>query len=140
MAYKQRAVVPLVDRLFAKVDAGGDCWLWTGGKSKAGYGTISRGRLADGHVYAHRAAYEILVGPIPDGLVLDHLCRVRHCCNPDHLEPVSIGTNVDRGSRRLPKNHCARDHEMTPENTYLNSGKRTCRECVRIKKRERAAR
>jgi hypothetical protein len=98
--YKLRAVVPLSERLFPKVDAEGDCWLWTSSRSAAGYGVIGRGRRGDGVAYVHRAVYEILVGPVPVGLVLDHLCRVRHCCNPDHLEPVSIGVNVERGARR----------------------------------------
>jgi hypothetical protein len=77
------------------VDAEGDCWLWTGVKNKAGYGE---------HYYpyrrkamAHRYIYELLVGPIPAGLPLDHLCRVPACVNPDHLEPVTVGENTRRG-------------------------------------------
>lgn len=132
--------VPLAERLFARVDAEGDCWLWTGARTAAGYGVIGRGVRSEGTAYVHRAAYELLVGPVPDGLVLDHLCRVRHCCNPDHVEPVSVGINVERGIRRRLNEHCKRNHRMTPENTYFNNGKRICRECVRVRKQERNAR
>jgi len=136
MAYKQRAVVPLADRLFARIDAEGDCWLWTGSSTSGGYGSIGRGRRGEGEIYTHRAVYELLVGPIPDGLVLDHLCRVPLCCNPDHLEPVPQAENIARGTRRLPLTRCKRDHEMTAENTYLNNGRRFCRECIRVRKQE----
>ena len=88
---------PLADRLFSRIDADGPCWLFQGGLTKDGYGVIGRGRRGEGSVYAHRAAWELLVGPIPDGLEIDHLCRVRSCCNPDHLEPVTRKTNVNRG-------------------------------------------
>jgi hypothetical protein len=70
------------------------CWIWQRAKMKAGYGET----CVDGEVvYAHRVAYELFVGPIPDGLVLDHLCRVRECLNPAHLEPVTDMENRRRG-------------------------------------------
>lgn len=72
----------------------GDCWEWTGSLTQAGYGHMS----VDGKLdYTHRIVWELLVGPIPEGLVIDHLCRNRACCNPDHLEPVEQAVNVRRG-------------------------------------------
>lgn len=75
------------------------CWIWTGGKTRGGYGQftpITTGPEAKTWK-AHRFAYDIMVGPIPDGLQLDHLCRVRHCVNPEHLEPVTAQVNTLRG-------------------------------------------
>ena len=69
------------------------CWLWIGKTRKDGYGVLS---LFGGFGYAHRVSYELLVGPIPDGLVIDHLCRIRCCVNPDHLEPVTSRENLAR--------------------------------------------
>lgn len=92
-------VTPLLDRILRRVEVG-DCWTWLGAKTGAGYGAIGAGRRTGGTVYVHRATYLLLVGPIPTGLELDHLCRNRACCNPDHLEPVTRQTNVDRGARR----------------------------------------
>jgi hypothetical protein len=84
----------LEDRLAALIDASGDCWEWTGTITAQGYGQLrANGRLQK----AHRFVYEWLVGPIPDGLTLDHLCRNRRCVNPEHMEPVSLQTNLARG-------------------------------------------
>lgn len=110
--YPTRAVVPLADRLFPKLDASGPCWLWTGALNRYGYGHISRGRRL-GAVRVHRAVWELLVGPIADGLELDHVCRVRHCCNPDHLEPVTRAVNVARGARRAGTARPKGRHERT---------------------------
>jgi hypothetical protein len=83
--------------------------------------------------YVHRVVWEILVGPIPAGADMDHLCRVRACCNPDHLEPVSRAVNVARGSARAgaPRHtECPNGHLLTPENTARNGrSRRTCRTC-----------
>src|SRR6266496_2265386 len=91
----------LVTRFWAKVDRSGGsraCWLWTGKTGRDGYGRIGLGgRGALVRVRAHRFAYELLIGPIPDGLQIDHLCRVRHCVNPAHLEPVTQRENILRG-------------------------------------------
>lgn len=83
-----------LDRLERKTDrTSSDCWLWLGGCFKSGYGRISyRGQPA----YAHRISYLLHRGQIPEGLELDHLCRIRHCCNPDHLEPVTHRENLMR--------------------------------------------
>lgn len=104
------------ERFWAKVNKTETCWLWTA-VIVGGYGKF----WLDRHVGAHRFCYELLVGPVPDGLVLDHLCRVRHCVNPDHLEPVTHRENVSRGvgptAINSQKTHCKRGHPFTKENT-----------------------
>lgn len=107
------------------------CWEWLGGLKLEGYGHFQR-------QYTHRLSYETTRGLIPDGLHIDHLCRNRRCFNPDHLEAVPQGVNTARGqcptAITVRTNRCQRGHEFTPENTYIvpSSGKRRCRECVRI--------
>lgn len=82
------------DRLWSKVNKTDTCWLWTAATEK-GYGLYRHdGRLSK----AHRVVYELLVGPVPTGLDLDHLCRVRNCVNPAHLEPVTRAVNLRRGA------------------------------------------
>jgi len=83
--------IPLDQQFWNKVDAGGDCWEWVAAKTSLGYGSF-KGKGA--HIWA----WNHLVGPVPDGLELDHLCRVRHCVNPDHLEPVTHAENTRRGA------------------------------------------
>lgn len=119
-------------KFWSRVDTGGECWLWKGPLQKHGYGAIG-GRLA------HRVAYELLKGPIPEGLQLDHLCRVRPCVNPEHLEPVTPKTNCLRGfgpgGLNAQKTHCPRGHEYSDANTYVRTGRlpaRGCRACNRI--------
>jgi len=127
----------IVQRFWAKVDKDvpGGCWLWTASLDRYGYGqfnprphiTITRG--------AHRYAYELIIGPIPAQLTLDHLCRVRHCVNPDHLEPVSMKENVLRGigltAKQARLTHCKRGHPFDLFNTYHapNDDRRYCRQC-----------
>lgn len=124
---------PPDERFWAKVDKTDTCWLWTAYISPDGYGRFDRLR-AMGEQSAHRIAYVLLVGPIPDGLELDHLCRVRHCVNPLHLEAVTHAENVRRGRSGAhlgERTHCPRGHEYTRENTYVHRNKRSCRECRR---------
>ena len=88
-------------------------------------------------IHAHRAAYELLVGPVPTGMHLDHLCRNRWCSNPAHCEPVSIGENLRRGNGptglNARKAHCLRGHPFDDANTHINQdGTRRCRECARL--------
>lgn len=124
-------LTPAVDRTFAKVSYRQGCWEFTGGKDRLGYGRVNNRPNSD---LAHRIVYEALVGPIPDGYVLDHLCRNPSCVNPTHLEPVPFRENIDRGANKRDHAHCARGHEYTPENTRRVAGphpKRVCAECKR---------
>ncbi len=119
--------LPVADKWSAYVARTAGCWLWTGSRAGgSGYGHFTHDGVT---LLAHRFAYEHLVGPIPDGLHLDHLCRVRHCVNPAHLEPVTPKENVFRalGGRT----HCKYGHEFTPENTYRapKTGRRSCVAC-----------
>jgi hypothetical protein len=137
---EERAVTTpeTIARFWSRVDKSGPCWLWTAGRNGDGYGYATFNKV---NVGAHRMAYFLTRGPIPEGLHLDHLCRVRSCVNPDHLEPVTNGENIIRGvspwaiNRR--KSACKRGHPFTPENTLANSkGGRTCRECERARQRK----
>lgn len=111
--------------------------MWVGGKTKRGYGQF---QINKKRVLAHRWLYERWVGPIPEGLELDHLCRRPACVNPDHLEAVTHQENVARGlagtnsanNANRAKTHCPRDHEYTEENTRWYRDMRYCRECKRI--------
>ena len=130
------------ERFWAKVQREGDaqCWLFLGSRTR-GYGKFYNGGK---YTYAHRYAYELLVGPIPDELQLDHLCRVRHCVNPAHLEAVTHQVNGLRGTSPLADNarktECVRGHPFDDENTYRDpKGRRQCRACSREKDRRRYA-
>ena len=99
------------------------CWLWTGTLGPGGYGRLRHSELRKS-VAAHRFAYELLVGPIPEGLQIDHLCRVHGCVNPAHLEPVTGKENQHRGFSfagiNHRKTHCPRNHPLSGENLYIN--------------------
>ena len=118
-------------------------WLWNDPPGTEGYAQVHyNGRSR----HVHRLMYELLVGAVPEGLVLDHLCRERTCVRPDHLEPVTNRENILRGvspsARNAVKTHCVHGHEFTQENTYAYTrlGKRECRTCKRIRARHRRAR
>ena len=108
------------------------CWLWEGYVDQLGYG---RAKWEGKQVKVHRAAYEAAKGPIPPGLEIDHLCSVRNCYNPAHLEAVTHAENVRRGRAGefwAAKTHCPQDHEYSPENTFINKkGARVCLTCKR---------
>jgi hypothetical protein len=144
MRYGRLNLLTTEDRFWAKVDKSGDCWLWTGAKNEAGYGRVT---IRSQGLYAHRVAFEWMVGPIPAGFTLDHLCRVHACVNPEHLEPVSQSENVLRGlspeiarARQLSKTHCPSGHPYDELNTYIRpSGGRECRTCAKHARKRSAA-
>ena len=124
-------------RFWSKVDKSGDCWVWTGTRDVQGYGKFWGGQEK---VLAHRVAYELLVGPIPADLVVDHLCFNPPCVNPRHLRVVTRLDNSLR-QRSALKTHCINGHAYDEANTYFRvNGRRDCRPCIRIRVRRYQAR
>lgn len=130
----------VVGRLRAKTASSpGGCWLWMGSLDEHGYGQAQfRGRLG----FAHRVAYTLYRGEIPDGLELDHLCRVTACINPWHLEAVTHKENLRRSpllaeirAKRLAITHCPHGHPYDVANTYIYKGRRNCRACGNLRRR-----
>lgn len=122
------------------------CWIWMAALMNEGYGIIE---INKEHALAHRVSYETFVGPIPEGLHIDHLCRVRCCVNPKHLEPVTCAENLRRGivtteaarkistANRKMKTHCPHGHQYTAENTRVYRGSRFCRACNTLQSKQR---
>lgn len=137
MAFNMRHL-SLRERLLVQtvIDLETGCWEWQGWKHRQGYGRV---RKQYKRLLAHRASYEEFVGPIPDGLCLDHLCCNTSCINPAHLEPVTLKENIQRGQlgettrkRQLAKKHCPKGHPYSGDNLYIApDGSRHCRICRR---------
>ena len=143
----KRVYPPLKERFWSKVEKTSTCWIWTGARNNIGYGSFYMGALrpvgVQRLVTAHRFAYELLVGLIPDGCDLDHLCRVRACVRPSHLEPVSHQENIRRGlagatvaARQRAKTHCPHGHLYVATNVTKH-GHRFCIECRQAYDRKR---
>lgn len=125
----------LLERVMPIPECG--CWVWLGAWSPQGYGTVCFKKRT---YRAHRVSYELFRGPIPSPLVIDHLCRVRCCINPDHLEVVTNRENTLRGvsptALNKRKMECPLGHPYTFANTYVSpAGERNCRECNKIQSR-----
>lgn len=126
-----------VDRWMRRsVTPDGDCWIWTGSRTRNGYGQLG---IHGARYMAHRAFYMYFVGEIPEGLDLDHLCRNRACVNPWHLDPVTRSVNLLRGDTE--RTHfssrvaCPQGHLYDEANTAIRRGRRCCRECERARAR-----
>lgn len=142
---KATSLLPYVNdqalrRFWSKVDTSGDCWLWTGKTPSSGYAVFAIGHKRQG---AHRFLYELTNGPLPDTLVLDHLCRTPLCVRPDHLEPVTQRENLARGMSptaiAVRDGLCHRGHSLTDEaNLWIGpTGERKCRACSQVVRKER---
>lgn len=133
------SVKNLPERIESKIGrSNGDCWLWLSAFTKSGYGTIwwnGKSRRA------HRVIYELLVGPISEGMQLDHLCRNRSCVNPSHLEPVTNLENIRRGDAGINskrKTHCPNGHVYDEGNIRIDGeGYRSCRVCYNMRRNRR---
>lgn len=136
-------MTPLQERIFNSSipEPNSGCWLWTGAVTKDGYGRVG---VCGVNRHAHRVAYEAFIAPIPEGLTIDHLCRVRCCVNPQHMEPVSLLENIRRGDQKLKGwrariTHCPKGHPYSGQNTsivvYRGRTSRVCIACRRANRR-----
>lgn len=137
-ATKKRKRIPLEERLWGKVELHDDCWIWTGAKTKSGYGNIGTSYKPHSNLCAHRAGYELLLEEVDPSLDLDHLCRNAACCNPFHLEPVPHCINVSRGKNGtiFRTGRCRKGHIMVGDNirrvVVNGKPKNRCRTCDQI--------
>ena len=142
------------DTFFALIEQKPGCWRWLGTKDPNGYSRYGNGDYTDGTTLVHRIAYRLVIGDIPEGHDLDHVCHSdsactkgrrcphRGCPNPHHLEPVTHYVNMRRGSQ-ANQTHCKHGHELSGDNLVIrerNNGKghtyRQCRACLRIRAKE----
>lgn len=136
------AYPPLLQSILDAGYSADECWPWPGAVDRQGYGKAT---LNMKQTTAHRVVYQRLVGPIPAGLQLDHLCRNPPCVNPAHLEPVTAWENTLRSpiapsALNSKKTHCKHGHEFTEENTYRYKTFRYCRTCSRLSRARARAR
>lgn len=137
----------VIDRLEQRImrDPNSGCWIWTGTLNPYGYGVIVVGKK---NKQAHRLMFELARGPIPDGLVIDHLCRNRCCVNPQHLEPVSAAENTRRAriagrpeDTRFDDSVCKYGHRLTQDNIFVGkNGYPVCKACKRLAQHKTRAR
>lgn len=129
-----------IERFWSNVVEVDGCWEWQGYRNRAGYGQITWSRQG---ILAHRHAYALTYGPIPDGMVIDHLCRNPPCIRPDHMEPVTIAENSLRGKPGIRPTHCPHGHPYVGDNVYYRFPERqrwpVCRVCARAQRRARRA-
>jgi hypothetical protein len=131
-------MIPIERRITSKIEVDESCWNWLGFHDRDGYGRFSLDPKTQRG--AHRVVYELVRGPIPEGMVIDHLCRNRGCVNPDHMEVVTPVVNSNRQeSHNALKTHCPQGHEYSEGNTIKQQGKygtqRVCRECHNFNRR-----
>lgn len=131
---------PLLDRISEQITrTPTGCWQWNGWTNQHGYGRVGAGGRGGASLLVHRVLFEIVAGPIPAGLELDHLCRNHRCVNPAHLEPVTHAENMRRGATAT-KTHCVNGHAFDEINTAIHNGARRCRSCHRTGERLRRIR
>jgi len=134
-----RGRMTTIDRFWQKVNKTSGCWFWTGALTWNGYGRFHNPALKTNRkqTRAYIFAWELQYGPKKKDMDLDHLCKVRHCCNPDHLEMVTRHVNLLRGEK-CQRTHCPQGHAYTPENTFIPKGRtdRNCRTCKRHRDRK----
>lgn len=124
--------IPLIAE---KITPSSECWIWTASRKQNGYAQYNTGGR---NWNAHRLVYLLAGGQLGSDEELDHICGVRHCVNPRHLEPVTHLVNVQRASAKVTA--CPRGHRYTPENTYTWRGCRSCRTCRRARNSRRSRR
>ena len=141
-------ITDLPARIQAKLDVrdlghATPCWIWTGASRGNGYGTVAlpRNGMPQRLTGSHRYVYTLLVGPIPDGMETDHLCRNRGCANPEHLEPVTTAENLRRAFGRQSVDHCKNGHDLRETGKQASNGRgRFCAVCRNAWDRDRRRR
>lgn len=132
---KRGSIASLPMRMRQKISHEDGCWPWIGRINNSGYSEVW---YEGASCKAHRVIYALLIGPIPSGLQLDHLCRNRRCVNPEHLEPVTSRVNTLRGvsipAQNARKTHCVRGHLLVADNLYTTQS-RACRACFPVRRK-----